>query len=330
VHRRLDAREARARELAALGASPFEMLAAATVLGIAVGFLLTLVREVQRPRIADGYEAEMVVDAPVLVRIEPVEHTGERSRRRSDRDVPPLIDLVSDRFSQLYFQLADPVSALPGMAVIGDEAATVATVAANLAAAAAHTARNVLVADTDFDTRSVSAVLNVPGTPGLAEVLARRVPWAETLGAALIGRDRIVDVLPAGSMKGGATLSSASAAFAAEMERIGRRYDTLIVSAPASQRGAVGAAAAAMGEAIIVVREGRTKLRTLQRLLVETRDTGAAVRGVVLWESDDPALRAPDERPGVGREPWGRTMEFEVATGAEGDSDREGEAGARG
>jgi hypothetical protein len=312
VHRALDAREQRARELQAISASPLAMLGAALVLGVAVGFLLALAREWQRPRVGDAHEAEWIVEAPVLIRIADVEPTEERSRRRSDRDVPPLIDLATDRYSRLYFQLADAIARLPRIAIVGDDPATTAAVAANLAAAAAHTARNVLLVDTDFDTRSASAALLVRDVPGLAEVLARRVMWTDALTASLVGRDRIVDVLPAGAVKGGAALSSASAALRAELDRLARRYDSLIVSAPASQRGAVGAAAAATGDVIIVARVGRTAIRVLQRLLVETRDTGARVRGIVLWEGDDPVLRAPEERPGVAREPWGRTAEFEA------------------
>jgi Mrp family chromosome partitioning ATPase len=312
VHLALDRREERARELQAISASPFAMLGAAIVLGIAVAFVLALAREWQRPRVSDAYEAEWIVEAPVLVRITPVPPNEERTRRRSDRDVPPLVDLLTDRYSRLYFHLADAVARLPRIAVVGDDAATTATVAANLAAAAAHTARNVLVVDTDFDTRSLSAVLRVRDVPGLAEVLARRVAWTDVLGAALVGRERIVDVLPAGAVKGGATLASATGALHEELDRLARRYDCLIVSAPASPRGAVGASAGAMGDVILCARVGRTAIRVLQRLLIETRDAGARVRGIVLWEADDPAIAAPEARPGLVREPWGRTAEFEA------------------
>jgi tyrosine-protein kinase Etk/Wzc len=239
--------------------------------------------------------------APVLARIEPVEVNPERTRRRADRQVPPLIELTSDRYVQLYHRLADVVARLPRMAVVGDDAAVVATVAANLAAAAAHAARSAVLVDTDFDLRSVAGVLHVRATPGLADVLAGRVDWPAAVVTALVGRDRTINVLPAGAVRGAAPLAAAADALRREVDRLTRRYDTVIVSAPAARRGSVGAAAAAAGEAVICARVARTPVRTLRRLITEVRDAGATVRGVVLWDTDDPVLRAPEEGDDAAR-----------------------------
>ncbi|MEJ7813526.1 MAG: hypothetical protein WKG32_24170, partial [Gemmatimonadaceae bacterium] len=82
---------------------------------------------------------------------------------------------------------------------------------------------------------------------------------------------------------------------------LARRYDNVFVSAPVAGRGAVAAAAGAAGEAVLCVRTSRTTMRALHRLLVETRDAGVVIRGVVLWETEDPALATAAEGRAGGR-----------------------------
>ena len=288
-------RETSARQLASVTASPIAMLAASVVLGAALGFVLALVGEIRRPRISDAGEAEFFAHAPVIVRIEPRVEVAERTRRKADHLVPPLIDLPTPVYRQLYAQLADSVSHLPRMAVIGDDAGTVATVAANLATAAIHASRTAILADTDFDTRSVASVMRVRSTPGLGDVLARRTEWSSATVSAVVGRDRGLSVLTAGSSRATTVLGSAAEALAEELAHLGRHYDTVIVSAPTSRRGTVAAVSESIGEVIICVRVSRTYMQVLQRLALEAREAGANVRGVVLWDTEDPVLEAAEE-----------------------------------
>lgn len=283
-----------ARQSTTRTASPPVMIGAAVALGLAVGFLLALAGEMRRPTVADQREAEVATGAPIVAHLRE-DAAPARTRRRGDRDVPPLIELTTDAYDRLYHRLADVVSRLPRIAVLGDDPAVVATVAANLAAAAARTARATLLLDTDLDLRSISSVMRVRATPGIADVLAHRVHWSAALIPAVVGRDRTVDVLPAGSVKGGASLGSAAASFREELEHFARRYDSVIVSAPSSRRGAVSAVASGVGEAIVCVRLSHTSIRSLQRTLDEARQAGAVLRGVVAWDRDSPVLLAPDD-----------------------------------
>lgn len=271
-------------------ASPALLIAAAGLIGLALGFLAALTGEVRRPCVADAREAEAAAGVPVLAHVSGPETAQARTRRTADRDVPPLIELTTDRYTRLYHRLADAVSRLPRLAVLGDHPAVVATVAANLATAAAHTARATLLLDTDFDTSSVAGVMRVRAEPGVAEVLAKRLHWSSAVVSAVVGRSRTVDVLPAGTMKGGGSLVSAAESFAAEVAHIGRRYDSLVISAPLSRRGAVSAVVAAVPDAIVCVRASRTPVRLLQHVVEEARRDGARVRGLVLWERDEPLL----------------------------------------
>ncbi|HUF29074.1 MAG TPA: hypothetical protein VMM77_00315 [Gemmatimonadaceae bacterium] len=290
--------EAQAAQFAVQPTSPLTLIAAASVLGVVFGFLIALGGEMRRPRVADSREAEVAAGAPVLALITVDRGSSLRTRRRADRDVPPLIDLVSDRYERLYYRLADNVARLPRIAVFGDETAVVATVAANLAAAAARSARSTLLLDTDFDSRSVTSVMRVRSAPGVAEVLARRVHWSSAVTPAIVGRDRIVDVLPAGSMKGGGSLAGAVDGFRTEIDNISRRYDALIVSAPVSRRGAASAVSASVPDAIVCVCVSRTPVRALQRIVTEARADGSRIRGLVVWSMDTPDLDVQGGKPG--------------------------------
>src|SRR5687767_5718139 len=174
------------------------MLAASLIFGLAAGFAIALIAELRSPRVADAREIERLVSLPVIARVGATERVPERSRRRADREVAAVIDQATDTYRQLYLSLADGASNLRGIAIIGDEPSVVATLAVNLAAAAAHQARHALVIDADVTVHSVSAALLIPPAPGTTESLTGEVEWPEVIVHAVVGRDRTIDVIPAG------------------------------------------------------------------------------------------------------------------------------------
>jgi Mrp family chromosome partitioning ATPase len=302
--------EARRRSGLSRTASPGTLIASAGLIGLALGFLAALGGEIRRPSIADAREAEAATGVPVLAHVRAEASPAARMRRSADREVPQLIERTTDRYDRLYHRLADAISRLPRLAVLGDHPTVVATVAANVAAAAAHTARATLLLDTDFATQSVAAVMRVNAEPGVADVLARRLHWSSAIAPAVVGRGRTVDVMPAGAMKGGGSLASAASSFAAEVTHIARRYDTVIISAPFSRHGAVSAVAAAVPEAIVCVRTARTSVRVVQRIVEDARRDGARIRGIVIWDHDEPRpMRAHSGRSEVPRSSTGKLAE---------------------
>jgi Mrp family chromosome partitioning ATPase len=105
----------------------------------------------------------------------------------------------------------------------------------------------------------------------------------------------MIDVIPAGTISADSSVLSAAPALREEIEHFGRRYDTLIVSAPASRQGLIAAVAAAVPHSIVVARFGKTRISELRRLLGEAREAGTAIRGVVVWDREDPELLAPPD-----------------------------------
>jgi Mrp family chromosome partitioning ATPase len=294
-NRQLDARQERAREISAIAASPPAMLAASLIFGLAFGFGIALTAELRRPRVADAREIERLVKLPVIAHVGPAEQIPERSRRRADREVAPVIDQATDTYRQLYLALADAASNLKAVAITGDEPSVVATLAVNLAAAASHQARHALVIDADVTVHSVSAALHVPTGPGATESLTGEVEWPEVIVHAVVGRDRTIDVIPAGRRLRANEVPERSLHDA--IAHMARRYDTVVLSAPWLREVPLDRTVEATPGILIVARIGRTTALGLKRLVAAIDDAGGSVRGIVAWDAPDPVIPFLSEAP---------------------------------
>jgi Mrp family chromosome partitioning ATPase len=320
-NRQLDARQQRAREISAIAASPPAMLAASLIFGLAFGFGIALTAELRRPRVSDAREIERLVKVPVIAHVGPAERIPERSRRRADREIAPVIDQTTDTYRQLYLALADGASNLKAVAITGDEPSVVATLAINVAAAASHQARHALVIDADVTVHSVSAALHVPTGPGATESLTGEVEWPEVIVHAVVGRDRTIDVIPAGRRLRANEVPDRSLRDA--IARMTRRYDTVVLSAPWLREVPLDRTVAATPGIVVVARTGRTTALGLKRLVAAIADAGGSVRGIVAWEAPDPAI------PFLSEVPERTSFLPRYASLRRGDSDREPTANER-
>lgn len=263
------------------------LVVAAAVLAIVTAFAAALALELRWPRIADVAEAEALSGARVLVTVGQPEAAPELQRRAADRDAPPSIEQTSDAFRSLYGQLADATFDLTLMAIAGDHPYVTVAVAANLAAIAARTGRPTLLMDTDFRVQPVAAMMRVAASPGVADVLAHRLGWAGAIRSVLVSRGRTIDVLPSGVL--GGTLQAVAEEFAAEVRRLAKRYETVVLSASTPGQGTIAVAAGAVGEVVLCLRRGRSTHAALRSLLVAMESSGARIRGLVLWDREDPS-----------------------------------------
>jgi hypothetical protein len=271
------------------------LVLAAAVVAIVVALAIALTLEMQWPRIADVAEAEALSGVRVLVTIGERSEEPERQRRSADREVPPLIEQSSEAYRQLYGQLADATFDLTVIAVAGDHPFVTVSVAGNLAAIAARTGRPTLLLDTDFQLQPLARMMGVPASPGVADVLAHRLGWAGAISSVLVSRGRSIDVLPSGVLAG--TLQAVAEEFGNEVERLSRRYETVVLSASTPEQGTLAVAAGAVGEVVICLRRGRSTHAALGALLAALESSGARMRGLVLWDRED-----PEPMPGAGRE----------------------------
>jgi hypothetical protein len=260
---------------------------AAMVVAAVVTLAIALTLEIRWPRVADATEAESLSGARVLVTVGKKIDFPDRKRRSADREVPPSIEQSSDAYRLIYGQLADATFELTAIAIAGDHPFVTVSVAGNLAAIAARSGRSTLLLDTDFLVQPMAKMMGVPSEPGIADVLAHRLGWAGAITSVRVSRDRTIDVLPSGALSG--TLQAVSEEFSAEVERMSRRYETVVLSASTPEQGTITLAAGTVGEVVICLRRGRSTHASLRALLAAVESSGAKMRGIVLWDREDPA-----------------------------------------
>jgi Mrp family chromosome partitioning ATPase len=287
---RLDERAQRARDLANVSAPPLALLAAAIVIGLATGFGLALIQEMRSPRVADVREAERATGLRVLARVRTYVPTPERVRRRVDQEVPPLLESGADAYRFLYLHASSGTPGSLVAAITGRDRAIAAVVAANVAASAALDARASLLVDAD-PQGVMAGVMRVRPAPGMAEIALGELPWAEAPIAQVVGRDRSVDVIPAGARP----VSSAviAAAFARDLPRLTRRYDTIVVTS--GLEPLLAAPVLPVSRVICCLRAGVTTVAELTTDIAALREMGAQLLGLVLWDRDEPQVPTREE-----------------------------------
>lgn len=286
----IEAREARARQLASYAASPPAMLAAAIVFGAMLGFGVALLDEVRRPRLADANEVERATGARVLGTITPLPLSPERGRRAADRSSPPYLDPGADGHQLIYLSVASEGSSVVMLTVTGDSAAVRAVVAVNFAAIAADEARGTLLLDTDGATSSVAAALRLRPSGGLAAVLAGRMEWSDAIRQTRVGRDRSIEVVPSGH--GEAELEAIRTLLQRDSTRLARRYDAVVVVSSVDQVVGGIPTALPIPDVLYCARAGFTPLARLRQDVEAIKASGANLRGIVLWAAPEPVFAA--------------------------------------
>lgn len=290
----LTLRQRDARHWAELPAPTHVLLAAALVLGTVVGFAAAFYREARRPHVADSGEVERATGARVLAVITAVPAPPERSRRRADRETPPLINPADDGYRLLYHHVAAASPPAPLVTVMGAHAGITGTVAANIAVLSAHEARSTLLVDADTRASAVADIMRVRRSPGLADVIDATVDWAEAVVPATVGRDRTVFVVPSGQHAPQALDEAAADRVRSGLARMARRYDFVVAAVPVApaDRGIVQLLQ--WPDVICCARVGYTRLRDLRFWVESLRSSGTRVRGIVLWDAELPRVATPE------------------------------------
>ncbi|HSU95948.1 MAG TPA: hypothetical protein VLI40_01895 [Gemmatimonadaceae bacterium] len=289
VNARIDTVATQAREVANVGAPPIAMLAAALVIALAVGFSVVFIGEMRHPRVAHMREGEAVSNVRVLSVIQPGSIV-ERSRRQSDIETPPLIDITSESYRTLYLHLAATEASVPIVTVTGDIPAVVATIAANLAAVAAYEARSTLLVDGDPSTSCVSSILRIDSDPGLHGVLGGDIDLFGAIVPTTIGRDRPLDVLPSGHGRIGTASPDAIRSVHETLARMERRYDFIVIVAPSSYAQLRTNTIVPAPDVIVCAQVGATQIADLRAAVKNLRAAGKLVHGIVLWDDEAPRL----------------------------------------
>lgn len=311
VSRQLDLEEERARERANAVAPPLALLAAAFVLSAVFGFAMAFFRELRRPHVSSAAELERYLDVRVLSTVETPMPSAERGRRNADRAAPPYFDPGAEGYQLAYLSLATDHPAVLTVTVTGDDMAVAALVACNMAAVAAHEARNTLVLDFTADC-SASAALRARVAPGLAQIAANEVTWPDATVSAQVGRDRSVDLVPHGV--GTISPSDAVMLLQRDAERVSRYYDAAFAVASSDVVQAGLPTALASSELVYCAQPGVTPLPALRAELDKLREGGSVIRGIILWNAERPMLPTPRELAAMVRGKRGRARPEAMAS----------------
>jgi hypothetical protein len=302
----------RAAEEANLTAPPMALLGAAVVLGVVLGFGSAFYGEMRHPRVSDEHEVERVTGARVLATIRPRPRNPDRQRRSADRDAPPYFDPGADGYQLTYLHVARAGASRLVLTLAGADMGVVGVIATNVAAIAADEARSVIIIDADSRTSPVAAALRIRAEPGFTDVVNHNIDWAELTTQAMVGRDRVIDVIPSGLTAEALDGARVTALFRREAARLARHYEAIIVVASIEQAVAGIPGALPIPDTILCARVGHTRLADLQAALDGVRAAGGAPLGIVLWDAVPPVLPTP-ERIATAPRPL-RTAEMKAIT----------------
>jgi Mrp family chromosome partitioning ATPase len=278
-----------ARAQANVVAPPTAILAAASVLGLMLGFAIALLIEIANPRVSDLQEAERVTGARVLAVIRPRAIPPERARRKADLRLPPLIDPTSDAYRLLASHASITGSTRVVVTIAGDVPAVTATIAANIAAVSATEMRSTLLVDADLEKRPVTSVLHLPPADGVAAILGGTAELAAVAIQTPVGRDRWLDVVVSGREQRGPIASREAALLRESIIRAARHYELTVIVAPFQQANDLRVAPAVL----VCAHVAHSLVTTLRAAVATLRDNGAQIIGIVLWGADAPSLDPP-------------------------------------
>jgi hypothetical protein len=125
----------------------------------------------------------------------------------------------------------------------------------------------------------------------MAEIASGQISWAEAPVAQVVGRDRSADVITAGARP--VSPPVIAAAFARDLPRLTRRYDTIV--ATIALEALLAAPVLPVQRIIYCLRAGETTVAQLTADIAAIREMGAQLLGLVLWDRDEPQVPTRDE-----------------------------------
>lgn len=288
---------ARAKEISAISASPFAMILAAAVFGIAFGFGASLISELRKPRVADAPEVERVTGARVMATVVPNTARAEFDRRKADRLAPGYLDPKADSYQLAYLHVEQSAATPDVIPVIGDDPDVCAVVTMNIAAIAAEDALSVLVIDAAGRSAAIRSLLPFSASADLADLIGGISSWVDATAHVSVGRDRTIDVVTG-------VKSTAPAALIdlvqRERQRLGKNYDTVFIIGSLDLVPAIVETEFVEGT-VLTVTAGRSRLSELVTATRALREKGRKVFGVVLWDAVPPRLTARPKRTSGGQ-----------------------------
>lgn len=289
---------------------PWINLALGTVLGLMIGLMAVVGKEVMDPHVRSHRDAERAIAGVPLLGMIPAPagggHDSPNGRRsRLDRlvsfgrggGVGPgdhgLVvvrdpwDPTSESYRALGANLAsagltgaDRVLVVTGPA----PGAGKSNVAGNLALTLARQGVSTLLVDGDLRRGALHAKFGVDRDPGLAQVLAGEVGSGDAIRRVQpSGRGATLDLLPAGHGEAHPAELLGSERLRTLLDELRGHYAVVLLDTPPLSAAADAAVLGGLADAaILVTRSGATRIEELQEAAAKLRRAGVPIGGVVL------------------------------------------------
>lgn len=247
---------------------------AAAALGLILATGAALLRDRRTTTVETHDEAEAAGRAPVL---------GKVARPRDSTALPALYPgtAAADTFRRLRIALEAEASDRPAelvvVAGVTEDDASV-WLGANLAVSLAVAGRQVLLVDGRLGSRHGRPIATAPGTAGLYDVLT----GADLDDGLSPGPVDGLRVLPSGDWGGESTERLLETRFASVMGEATRRFDVVVVLAPALEVCDDARIMASGGSMVLTVSSGAVSPQRLHRAVGRVRSVGARLLGTVL------------------------------------------------
>jgi succinoglycan biosynthesis transport protein ExoP len=196
------------RPAASAGATPSgerRMVLLALGLGLILGLGLAFVVEALDTRVRSIEELTGAISAPLLGTIPPPPRSLRRQRALVMLKEPNSPSAEPYRMLRASLEIARPEDCRLLMLTSAIEAEGKSTTAANLAVSMAQAGEHVILVDLDLYRPGVDRWFRLPASPGLTDVVVRKIPLEEALRAVPVVSGRAAALLAAGRAPASAT-----------------------------------------------------------------------------------------------------------------------------
>jgi polysaccharide biosynthesis transport protein len=254
-------------------------IALGTVLGLALGVGIAVLRETLDTRIRNERDVHAVTDVPIIGGIVFDPKANERPLIVQADPLSPRAESFRTLRTNLQFLDTDRTRRM-FVVTSSIESEGKSTTAANLAIALADGGARVLLVDADLRRPMVANYMGIEGAVGLTDLLIGRAELQDVVQR--WGRKDLF-ILPAGSIPPNPSELLGSTAMLSTIEELGRVFDLVIFDAPPLLPVTDAAVLArTVGGAIVVVASGRTHRGHLEGAIAALSNVDAPVSGVVL------------------------------------------------
>lgn len=271
----LEQRRADVRSRLNVSVPPMAMLLSALMVGLSVGYGVSVVRELRRPTVGDEAEIERLTNARVIPqridtrRANPTSATAA-AKRRGNSALPTYISSSESAYPLLHLALTGIGDVAHAVEIVAEQPQLASVVALNIATIAARESRTTLVVEDASVAHLFDALMRQQKGVGTSSDDGVR---SSSVTSIVLDRDLTIDLLRARTPADGRA-------------RVIDQYDLALVPSGSSEPTALVNGGAP--DLIVCVRSATTPLTWLAAVTERARARGQRIRAVLLWSSELP------------------------------------------